>query len=206
VAAVTSIIIVKSMPYRDTPLEEFSNRYYLKDPPPQTAAEWEAAFSEIRTHERLIYSDDVNFEKAYGYNDDALNAQSVHNIDWRAAGDLLQGTLANPSIHMAGDQAACMEWKTSRKNSRGKWVYLRKYVHHGYVSPTAPDSLDVAYRTALNGFANDFAAGVAGTWGGLRSRRFVETFISQGTLGFVTTRTLKRRGKRPLATTLTTPA
>lgn len=97
---------------------------------------------------------------------------------------------------MSGDQASCVKWKTSRLNSSGKPIYLRKYLHAGFIDPATADNLESTYHSALVGYG-DLAVGVNSHHGGLRSRTHDETLIDGAPMSFVTTRTLKRRGRRP---------
>jgi len=198
VAAVTGLITIKSFTYRGVAGEEFSSAYHFKGPPPADSASWSQLATDVWTCESKIYGPDVHLVRAYGYNDDAENAQHVWSNDYTAGGTGpgIPGSrlLAN---NMAGDQAACVWWRTARYNSRGKPIYLRKYIHAGVIVP--PDGLNVTYDTELTNFAGSAAGtGIQSVHGGLRSRSHDESVQAAGVIPWVTTRTLKRRGKRPL--------
>jgi hypothetical protein len=135
---------------------------------------------------------------AYGYNDDAANAHSVWDHDYGADASPPQGTFITANETCAGDQAACVEWKTDRKNSRGKWIYLRKYFHTPTVVVGNPDVIESSHQAAYNAFASLLSPAGGAFYGGLRSRTHSDNITGQGVLQYVTTRTLKRRGKRPL--------
>lgn len=100
---------------------------------------------------------------------------------------------------MAGDQAALVEWKTDHINKRGKPIYLRKYIHAGFVLSTDHDALDTAYKNALQAYADNVHA----LQGGLTNASSPNwpggshTTILNLVHPWVTTRTLKRRGPRP---------
>jgi hypothetical protein len=187
------------MPYRGTTDEEFSNRYYLRGAPPADDAAWLTLVTDLANLEAICFSPPVKTVRAYGYNDDAANAQSVFSHDWLATGDWPNGSLTDSGPLMAGDQAGLIEWKTNRKNSRGKFIYLRKYFHHGHVDATNTDNLGT--QTALNyrQFAHELDPAGTAFHGGIRSRTHADPLLFIGEYSYVTTRTLKRRGKRPLA-------
>jgi hypothetical protein len=94
----------------------------------------------------------------------------------------------------AGDQAACVSWLTNLKTSKGKPIYLRKYHHRPYIDPIAPDDLVAAYKTALTTYGDAFLG--AALFGGLTNPEKTATAESLKVLPYVTTRTLKKRGKR----------
>lgn len=196
-AAVTGLTIVKGFTYRDDPSEEFSNTYHFKNPPPGDAASWGVVLNAALSKEQAIFPATTHFVRAYGYDSDDPNAHHVFSWDWTQPGPPPTGSFSGGgTLQMAGDQAACVEWMTSRLNSRGKKIYLRKYFHTGYMSSSDHDKLDVTWLGALNQFAG-LTTGMNLVHGGLRSRTHDETLQVGSTIQWVTTRTLKRRGKRP---------
>jgi hypothetical protein len=195
-ATVTGLTLVKKFDYRGNPNEEFSNTYHFKNGPPGDAASWTVLTNDVVAKERLVLPSSVQYTRAYGYDSDDPKAHHVFAIDWEAQGGGAAGSLPTPPRVMAGDQAACVKWKTARLNSRGKPIYLRKYLHHGGVDTAVPDQLDATYFAALEVYA-DIAQGVNGIHGGMRSRTHDETVEDGHAIGWVTTRTLKRRGRRP---------
>lgn len=198
-ASATGIVLIKTMAYRGVAGEEWSNKYWLTGAPPSTAADWHTLAVTLATAEAAVYHPGSTFVRAYGYNDNTPNAASVWSYDFAAAGESIPGrlgTAANETT-MAGDQAAMLEWKTSRKSSKGKYIYLRKYFHHGAVQTTAPDSITNTQKTALDLFGHQLMdnPGLAGRW--IRSQKQDEVLQEVIASPWVTTRTLKRRGKRP---------
>jgi hypothetical protein len=149
-------------------------------------------------HERACYPATSAAVRAYGYNDDGDKPISVWSHDWLATGGQFGGLGVFGGNKMSGDQAACISWRLDHKNSRGKYVYLRKYMHDGHTAAGDTDKLDPAYLTNLTQFALDCMNGPAGFWGGVRARTGTWPILAAGTTGWSTTRTLKRRGKRPL--------
>jgi hypothetical protein len=198
-ATATGLVITKRMPYRGDPNEEWSNKYWLTGQPPGTAADWRILFDKIVVEEKAVYTNRCHVIGGYGYNDDTPGANSVWSVDLTATSEEVPGTLtatqANP---YAGDQAGVVEWKTDEKNTRGKWIYLRKYFHGGISLYTDTDKVSVEGLAAYNAFALVMRTGTPATDGRfLRSQRKTMNIQDGYGLEYVTTRTLKRRGKRP---------
>jgi len=197
-ATALGLTIVKAFPYRDNTAEEFSNQYWLSGPPPSDDAGWQACLDDILVHEKTLYTARTHVVAAYGYDSNDDHAHSVWNKQY-PPGTGPVGTLPvqTAETRMSGDQAAVIEWVTSRKNSRGKWVYLRKYMHDGTIDQNSTDELGGALQAAGAAYATALANGSLLGGRTLRSRKQDETIWNQWMIGWVTTRTLKRRGKRP---------
>jgi len=198
-AAVTSLILVKSFKYRDNAAEEFSNRYYFRNTPPNTDAAWKQLSDDLIALEQDCFPPSVTYVHAYGYNDDAANAQSVWQHSYASDVTPPQGDILPSGNPTSGDQAAVLIWQTDRKNSRGKWIYLRKYFHASGVEVTDPDLVAGTFMTAYTNFCNALAPAQGAFYGGIRSRTHADNITTHGPRGYITTRTLKRRGKRPKA-------
>lgn len=198
-AAVTSIILVKQFTYRDDPTEQFSNRYYLRNAPPGDQASWKQLCDDLINIEKPVFPPSVHYVTAYGYNDDAANAQSVFFHDYTQDASPPAGTYGGTGQSCAGDQAALVFWKTDRKNARGKYIYYRKYFHASTVSVGDRDMIDQTHHDAYMTLVNALHPVVGAFWGGIRSRTHADGIIASGVGEWITTRTLKRRGKRPLA-------
>jgi hypothetical protein len=100
----------------------------------------------------------------------------------------------------AGDQAAVVEWKMNRLNAKGKPIYLRKYFHLPAISSADHDALDSTYVTTLNTFATQVMTFHGGIRTGPRDKLPAipaDAAVAHEVIPWVTTRTLKRRGKRP---------
>lgn len=201
-AAVTGLTLVKRFPYRGDPLEEFSNTYHFKGGPPGDDPSWTVLMTDVVNLEKPILRPDVLFVRAYGYDSDDPHAHHVFAHDFTVPGPPPAGSSALGGNLMAGDQASLVWWKTDKLSSRGKPIYLRKYFHHGHVDTTSGDNLLASYRAALQNYST--AANLI--HGGLRGRRQDSNVVLSDASPFVTTRTLKRRGKRPLPRTLSTLA
>lgn len=196
-ASVTGLTVTKSFPYRGDVTEEFSNTYHFKNAPPTTTAQWDGIRQSMVTAEQALFPASVKWTRVYGYNSNDPNAHHVYAFDYGAAGPPGAYIPSPADEHlMAGDQAVCLAWKTDRLNSRGKPIYLRKYFHSAYTRLVDPDAVTGEWINKGNAFGAG-AVSIQTVWGGLRSRSTDDNVVSFEVLPWVTTRTLKRRGKRP---------
>jgi hypothetical protein len=195
-AAVTGLTVVKRFTYRTDPTEEFSNTYHFKNPPPGDDASWQVLLDDVVNHEKAVFPPDVFYARAYGYDSDDPNAHNVFVHEYPDTGGPA-GTfpITGSFARFAGDQASLCLWTTSRLNTRGKKIYLRKYFHAGFTESAGGDALETTYLVALQNFVG--LTGIQAVHGGLRSLGHDETIVGYGVSPYVTTRTLKRRGKRP---------
>jgi hypothetical protein len=192
-----SLILVKEFPYRGA-AEEFSNKYHFEGTVPATPEAWETLAEGWIQEERKIYTSAVKFVRAYGYEPSSDHANWV--MDYTVPPETpLQGTFvgeAGSSI-APGDAAATVRWDTGMWNTRGKKIYCRKYFHGVSQSAASHDTVDPTQVAAYNAYA---AVVISGFFPGS-----VKYCAPQGanlsspvTSQWITTRTLKRRGKRPL--------
>lgn len=191
-----SIVIVKRFTYRGQP-EEFSNRYHFSGTTPASTADWTTLATAIINAEKLTVESGVSFVKAYGY--EAGNDNSVAQIDYSISPlTVTNGAIAITGQKCSGDVAATARWYTGASSSRGKKIYCRKYFHgvHQQVEPDQ-DKLDSGQKTALETFCAKLIDGTlpgsfkyCGPQGAVLSAPEVNQYL--------TTRTLKRRGRRPL--------
>lgn len=197
IGAVTRVTVIKRMPYRASTDEEFSNTYELKDPPPQTPQEWSALTDSLIAHEEPIYPAFVHFLRVYGYNTSDPKAHHVYAHDYEQAGQIHTGTYvpsANENVG-AGDQASVVEWRTDQVGQKGKPIILKKFHHTPYINAAgSSDELGTQYKAQLD----IYASSMQGVWGGPFTINHPGNIISASALPYVTTRTLKRRGKRPV--------
>jgi hypothetical protein len=195
-AAVTGLTLVKVFTYRGDGTEEWSNTYHFKNPPPGNEASWTQLAQDVWNVERDALHQDTGLVTAYGYDSDDPSAHHVWMHDYTQPGPPPLGAHAYTGNKCAGDQAACVEWKTSRLNSRGKPIYLRKYLHVPETDPADKDRLSPSWISLLDIYGG-VTSGMNLIHGGLRSRAHDETITTGHVIPWVTTRTLKRRGKRP---------
>jgi hypothetical protein len=187
--------LIKRFTYRGAP-EEFSNLYHFSNTAPSTPAAWKTLVDAVAAKEKLIYPSSVKIVRAYCYTD--TNNDAVATVDYTALGAEIPGTLATTGqTQCPGDAAVWIRWGTAKKNSKGKTVYLRKYFHPAFIDTGVPDTVSITQNAALQGFGNA-CNGTAGPITGFTLCGPDGTAAGTATAAqFVTTRTLKRRGKRP---------
>lgn len=189
-----SITIIKSFSYRNVP-EEFSNTYHFTGTQPANATAWKALADAIIAAEKLTVPSRVTFVRAYGY--EAGVEHSVWGIDYtQPPNSVTPGTAVFTGNISSGDVAATIRWNTQEKNSRGKWIYCRKYMHGVVADATKYDELVSPQRVALGTYAAKLIDGTLP--GGFRYSGPQGAVLTDPLVNpYVTTRTLKRRGKRP---------
>jgi hypothetical protein len=208
-AAAVGLTIIKRFLYRGNANEEYSNTYWLT---PTTApaddAAWRTLFNAIVAGEKTCYPAQVEVIRGYGYNDDTGHkpgdsgavSPAVWSVDLRVAPEVVvPGTLdLTGVIRSPGDDAVWVRWKTSRRTSPGsKPIYIRKYFHPATFASTAVDTVGTTQRTNLLAFG---ALMDGGTLPGSRKITTCgrnDVILNHGASVNTTTRTLKRRGKRP---------
>lgn len=191
-----SITIVKRFNYRGDANEEFSNKYHFEGETPISDAEWKTLADAIIASERPMFPSSVKFVRAYGYKAGVEFADGV--IDYTAAPlTPVSGSLVTSgSIAAPGDAAFWVRWRTPDRNSRGKWIYLRKYFHAAMLPASGGDTLFPAQTTAAAAHGEKMKDGTLP--GGAKICGPQGADAGPVTVSpFVTTRTLKRRGPRP---------
>lgn len=193
-----SVTLVKKMTYRGDPNEEWSNKYFLTGGVPASDADWLALVNALKTAEKAVYSSDSTIVRAYGYDSDALNADAVYVRDMVAASETVAGTASGTGgVIPQRESAAWVRWKTSRR-ARGKAIYLRKYFHCVFASSTATDQPSANAITILTAFGAKMRDGTFLDGRTVRARgQTGETFLGHSCSAYMTTRELKRRGRRP---------
>lgn len=194
----TRLTVIKRMTYRGDTGEEWSNTYHLDGGDPADATAWNTIFTAMATAEKTCYGSASKICRAYGHVSDDPSAASVWSKDLDVSGPLISGTFSAGGQVTAGDQAAYVWWKTARLTSTGKPIYLRKFFHTAYVNSSAPDELNPSYITNLEAFATLLASGAGVDGRHIRGPGVAsDTIYDSGAGPYITTRTLKRRGKRP---------
>ena len=200
--ALAGMTTIKRITYRGNTMEEFSNTYHFDGSVPGTVTEWRALFDALTTQERgLFAAGDVTIVGGYGYADDAPDAHSVWSVDLtQAPNSPLAGNLTGISSmpQAPGDAAMWVRWLTSRRNTNGKPIYLRKYFHGiRLVTALGGDAIHATQVGALSAFGGKMRDGTFLDGRRIRSRAHPETILGSGSSTYATTRTLKRRGRRP---------
>jgi hypothetical protein len=194
-SSVTGLTIVKAFSYRDNPAEEWSSKYHFAGAVPATPSSWETLAESVLTAEVSLLTAAVQAVRAYGYDSNDPKANHVWTIEY-APGQWQGVATYATGVRAAGDQAACIQWLTDVKSSKGKPVYLRKYMHDCYLDPADHDKLFAGYVTNAEAYATTMDS----IHNGLLSFKMDSVprqAISHEVIPWVTTRTLKRRGKRP---------
>lgn len=197
------LVVIKKFTYRGQP-EEWSNEYTLTGSTPADAAAWRTLFDALVTQEKTIYPSLVTVVAGYGYDSESATAHAVWSVDLTVSPNTpVAGTLSlNTTDRMGpGDGAVWVRWKLNRNNSRGKPVYLRKYFHgavnQGGATTSTPDLPSTAQATALAAFGAKMEDGSFLDGRKVKAAGASDTIINHGVSTYITTRTLKRRGKRP---------
>lgn len=193
--AAWGLTIVKSMPYRGA-REEWSNQYHFTGSPPANDTDWLTFVDLVIAVEAAVLDQYVTIDRLYGYEN--TDNDSVYVLDLRAVSSEVPGTYSgDPNNRESGDTAYWVRWKTDHTNSNGKQVYGRKYFHPGFCAHVAGqndalagdlNTLAAAYGDAMvTGFGDGRT--IADPAGHAMTNPVVSTYV--------TTRTLRRRGRRP---------
>lgn len=195
--AVTAIVrLDKNFTYRGQP-ERWSNKYHLTGANPGSTAEWDAILAALTTAEKALYTPATTIVYASCYTSDT--GPAVYTKDYTLTTPI-PGTRSVTNTQMSGDQAAWIRWWAGQYNTRGKMIYLRKYLHGGEIIASGGDALATGYKTALTTFGNLLISGL--TVAGFSSRSLADkaghAAQTMNVPTYVTTRTLKRRSNSPL--------
>lgn len=193
--AAAKVTLVKVMTYRGDPNEEWSNSYHL-DAAPADRAGWVTLVEALAALERHVYNAGSVITRAAVYDDGDNPATYV--LSAVAEGFALAGDYPVTGVSFfAGDQADTIGWDTGLRGSSGKPIWLRKYFHGGVERSDLPDSLPNDFIAVLQTFGNalkDTAIDAGIHFADKNGRR------PDGPARvdpYSTTRTLKRRGRRP---------
>lgn len=195
-AATPSLTIVKKFTYRLTS-EEWSNTYHFSGGTPADDTHWKALADAVIAEEKHCYSSATSVVRAYGHVPGTNHA--VWTYDYFTAGSTVPGDMSpsGSEAGVAGDDAGVLQWRTADYTSRGKRIYLRKFMHDSLSKGTNHlDELAASAKSAYESFGAAWVTGfisstykIAGPNGAAGS--------SPAASKWLTTRTLKRRGRRP---------
>lgn len=198
-SAVCGITSLKEFTYRGLP-EAWSNTYWFEGAIPSDNTAWKSLYDALVLQEKTFLPPAVTLIGAYGYDDNSDDRNAVYHIDMKVSPNaVVAGTYSGGGAAGAsGDAAMWIRWGTSRNNTNGRKIYLRKYYHGVYNSGGAGfDALLGTQKTALSAFGAKMMDGSFIDGRTLRSRLHDETLVGHAESTYITTRTLKRRGKRP---------
>ena len=193
------LTIVKRFTYRGAD-EDWSNSYHFDSDVPENASDWKDLCRAVAIQEQNVVPASCTFVKYLGYDDLDGHHGSVFTYDLIAHGDFYVGVYTPAGVQGPGDAAAWARWTTNETSSTGKPIYLRKYFHAVDLVDDGPeDALTEDYKSALL----DYADAVRNTTNeGMTFNLAGPTYslgetVPVGRSTWVTTRTLKRRGRRP---------
>lgn len=208
------VTMEKSFTYRGA-REHWSNAYHFAETPVDHSS-WQLLVSRIWDMEKLCFPLDVMIEAGYGHTP-GTPPILVYEEDVNPPGEGGQaGAFVPPaSSHPApGDAAIYIRYSTTQKNTLGKPIYLWNYYHAVYFDAANADVMDANQKTAFEGLATNMVNGlsVPGATPAVYHRAGPRGAVAQGhKIGeFITTRTLKHRGKHhrrlPAGTTVQYPS
>jgi hypothetical protein len=195
--ATPGVFIIRKFQYRGND-EEWGNGYHFQGDAPSAPADWRSLVDALVALESPMLLDTVSTVRALCYPDYSPHHDSVYTYDLtHFAGAVPGGLDHTDGPDCPGDTAFWCRWGTGRVNSQGKPIYLRKYFHGCLTNgPPNQDELLTGQRT----LAQTYAAAVrdsTGDWPGMAQPNGDPTDETYLTSTYLTTRTLKRRGRRP---------
>lgn len=194
----TRFTLIHAMTYRGA-YEEWATSYTLTGPPPTSAAGWDTLLDAIVAQEKTCYPAAVSIVRAYCYDTDDVHAPNVYA---RVFTTPVAGTLAiGTGLLMAGNDAVWVRWGIARRNSRGKKIYLRKYLHGAMAASGAQGTpLDTVYsaqRTALLAFGAKLRDGTFAEARTVTASGHVDTVVDHNASTWIGERQLRKGTRRP---------
>jgi len=193
-----SLTLVKKFDYRGND-EEWTNTYFFTGDAPTSPASWKTLADNVAAGEKTLYPSSTHIVRAIGH--EAGESVAVWSYDYEANTEEIAGTYAETGASRdAGDTAQWIRWSTDQMTSLGKPIYLRSYYHPGFrqTSGTA-DQVAPSWQTAAQAYGDDWIDGFLDGDSEERHRCGPHGAVGLVTAysEFITTRTLKRRGRRP---------
>lgn len=177
--------------------EHWQNAYHLDQVPADTTA-WDGLASQVAAFVQAMLPSNAQLEHYYGHNP-GTPPVLVWEKDIPPTGEGgVAGTFTPIATeHQApGDDAVFIRYGTTQKSTRGKPIYLWNYYHAVFYDAT-PDTFSARQKTAFDALGAKWISGF--NQGGTTFRRagprgaVAQNFV---TSPWITTRTLKARGKR----------
>jgi len=196
------ITLVKGMPYRDKPIEEWSNTYWFNGPVATTQAEADAYVHNLAAAEAQLLLGYVTYIRAYVFSDTSLPLHSAFLVEDTALTSISGAFSASGTTFPAGDQCGMIRWSTGRRNTKGRPVYLRKYLH---AVPTeedvigTKDTVNSVWMSAAATFANNLAT-ISSGHGTITARGHLADNVSSHKVDpYIRIRQLRKGVRRPPA-------
>lgn len=192
------IVLVQRFTYRGLP-EEWSNTYHFNGAAPASEAGWKTLMDEVWTALKPGIRNTTSLVRGYAYVDGPADSPSVSTVDYvNEYGGAVAGTFGTGTGAPApGDVAIAVRYSSAKRSVKGKPVYSTRY-YHGVVMPTTGgDSPDATWLPIFTTAVGKLVDGTLVNFGRLTlpDGTVCTTPVKVGP--YVTTRTLKRRGKRP---------
>lgn len=193
-----SLTLVKTFTYRGAP-EEWTNTYFFTGDAPSSPASWKTLADNVAAGEKTLYPSTTKIVRAIGH--EAGESVAVWSYDYEAVSEEIAGTYTlTGAAAEAGDTAQWLRWSTDQLTSRGKPIYLRSYYHPGFRDGSGTvDAVAPSWQTAAQAFGDDWIDGFLDGDAEERHRAGPHGVVGLVATpsSFITTRTLKRRGRRP---------
>jgi hypothetical protein len=123
------IILLKKFVWRGND-EEWSNSYHMQGAAPANDAEWLAQVEALQAIEGVCLTDRVIYTRAYCYNSMDGSTPADYIKSWETDVYPPTGALADDGLgRQTGVTCLLARFSTGRTNSKGKPVYLFKYLH-----------------------------------------------------------------------------
>lgn len=187
-------IVTNSFTYRGS-TEEWSQKYHHDGTAPSTPAAWRSFCNNFIDAYRLVLGTQVEVLRFQCYEDLSAPTTYTYNLADFSGPFAGEYALSSGEDWASGDTAYLERWNTGRMSTKGKPVYLFKYFHPAAIHEATPDQLAPTLKTAMDTFG---AAVMAGISGSLKiADKNGNPVTGYYTEPYATTRTLKRRGRRP---------
>lgn len=193
--AAAGVVVIYTFTYRDAP-EEFSQKYHFEGDAPSDGTGWTALMTELATLLAPATSQVSSIVRMYGYED--TDHSSVFTYDFTTHGGAVVGTLlidSDAGGYQSGDVAYLGRWTTGRTSTKGKPIYLFKYWHGAPFASSDRDKLPASTLASFNSAIGNLR-GATGAWPGIADKTGAMP-VGWHAETYLTTRTLKRRGRRP---------
>jgi hypothetical protein len=196
--ALPSLTLVKTFPYRGND-EEWSNTYFMTGDLPASPASWKALADAVIAQEKTLLLTTTDIVRAIGHQ--AGESVAVWSYDYAAVSEEVAGTYTASGTELSGDTANWLRWSTDQLTSLGKPIYLRSYFHPAIASASdaTHDQVASGWASAAQAFGDAWIAGFDDGDAVLHHRAGPHGVVGLVAVpcSFTTTRTLRRRGRRP---------